>query len=183
MTDQKHLTFEEIFKQNERRIHYHIHRLGIRDPHQDFYSEGLFALWTAHQKYNPNKGPLGTYFNYTIRNRLVDLLRKETREMEKKDSIVETEKQRISDATTELRNTTIDMPGSKLEEREMWQDVKAELTAKQWDWVYYYIIQGMRVKEIAEMKGVSVEAVKGWGKGARRKLREWAARKHPNRPK
>ncbi|MCG5102581.1 sigma-70 family RNA polymerase sigma factor [Oceanobacillus alkalisoli] len=183
MTDQKHLTFEEIFKQNERRIHYHIHRLGIRDPYQDFYSEGLFALWTAHQKYNPNKGPLGTYFNYTIRNRLVDLLRKETREMEKKDSIVETEKQRISDATTELRNTTIDMPGSKLEEREMWQDVKAELTAKQWDWVYYYIIQGMRVKEIAEMKGVSVEAVKGWGKGARRKLRKWAARKHPNRPK
>lgn len=183
MTDQKHLTFEEIFKQNERRIHYHIHRLGIRDPHQDFYSEGLFALWTAHQKYNPNKGPLGTYFNYTIRNRLVDLLRKETRESEKKDSIVETEKQRISDATTELRNTTIDMPGSKLEEREMWQDVKAELTAKQWDWVYYYIIQGMRVKEIAEMKGVSVEAVKGWGKGARRKLRKWAARQHPNRPK
>ncbi|MBP1970770.1 hypothetical protein J2Z83_002906 [Virgibacillus natechei] len=28
------VTSEEIFKQNERRIHYHIHRLNIRDPHQ-----------------------------------------------------------------------------------------------------------------------------------------------------
>ncbi len=134
------MSFEEVFKQNERRIHYHIHRLGIRDPHQDFYSERLVALWTAHQKYNPNKGPLGTYFNYNIRNRLVDMLRKDIREQEKKDSIVKTEKQRISDATMELKNRTEKTPGSELEERELWQDVKSELTAKQWDWVYYYII-------------------------------------------
>ncbi|MEI3598648.1 MULTISPECIES: sigma factor [unclassified Oceanobacillus] len=57
------ISFEEIFKQNERRIYYHIHRLGIHDPYQDFYSEGLHTLWTAHRKYNPNKGPLRTYFN------------------------------------------------------------------------------------------------------------------------
>jgi len=66
--------FEEIFKQNEKRIYYHMHKLGIRDPLGDFYAEGLFAMWTAHQKYEPNKGPFATYFNYTIRNRLIDLI-------------------------------------------------------------------------------------------------------------
>lgn len=149
------MSFEEIFKQNERRIHYHIHRLGIRDPYQDFYSEGLLAMWTAYQQYNPNKGPLGTYFNYIIRNRL-DLLRKEIREQEMKDSIVNNEKERISDATTEIKNMTAKMLGSELEERELWQDIKSELTDKQWDWLYYYVIQNMPVKGIAELKGVSV---------------------------
>lgn len=67
----------------------------------------------------PIKAPSAPTSTNTIRNRLIDLLRKETSEMEKEDSIVETEKQRISDATTELKNITTEMPGSKLEEREM----------------------------------------------------------------
>ncbi|MEI3598649.1 MULTISPECIES: hypothetical protein [unclassified Oceanobacillus] len=41
------------------------------------------------------------------------------------------------------------------------------LIAKQWDWVYYYIIQGLPLKEIVEMKGVFVEAVKGCGEGSK----------------
>ncbi|WP_156520729.1 hypothetical protein [Oceanobacillus sp. Castelsardo] len=42
--------FEEIFKQNEKRIYYHMHKLGIRNPFGDFYSEGLYAIWIAYQK-------------------------------------------------------------------------------------------------------------------------------------
>jgi len=70
-------TFDEILKQNERRIHYYIHKLNIRDPHQEFYQEGLVAMWNAYEKYEPDKGQLSTYFNYSIRNRLIDLIRKE----------------------------------------------------------------------------------------------------------
>lgn len=165
------MRFEEVFEQNEKRIHYHIHRLGIRDPNQEFYAEGLYTMWLAYQKYNPNKGPLGTYFNYTIRNRLIDMLRKETREQEKKAYVEEKEKQRMDGAAEEQKCATGKTPGSDVEVSEMWQEVKAQLTAKQWDWVYYYIIQDMSLKEIAEKKGVSVEAVKSWGKEARKKLR------------
>lgn len=50
------------------------------------------------------------------------------------------------------------------------------MTEKQWDWVYYYVIHDMPLKEIAELKGVSVEAVKSWGKGARKKLRTMVGR-------
>ncbi|WP_405097268.1 sigma-70 family RNA polymerase sigma factor [Oceanobacillus sp. FSL H7-0719] len=166
------MSFEEIFQQNERRIHYHIHRLGIRDPFQEFYTEGLYAMWMAYKKYNPNQGPLGTYFNYAIRNRLVDMLRKEVREREKRDIFVEKEKQRMDDAAAELKNMMGEIPGSNMEVSEMLEEVRSRLTEKQWDWVYYYILLDMPLKEIADLKRVSVEAVKSWGKEARRKLRE-----------
>ncbi|TFJ91220.1 sigma-70 family RNA polymerase sigma factor [Lentibacillus salicampi] len=77
------ITFEEIFKQNERRIHYHIHRLNIHDPHQEFFQEGLVAMWNAYENYQPDQGPMATYFNYTIRNRMIDLIRKQNKEAEK----------------------------------------------------------------------------------------------------
>ncbi|MGG4181292.1 sigma-70 family RNA polymerase sigma factor [Virgibacillus pantothenticus] len=82
MEDKKynsHITFEEIVKQNERRIYYQLHKLNIRDPHQEFYQEGLVAMWNAYETYQPDKGPMATYFNYTIRNRLIDLIRKKGR--------------------------------------------------------------------------------------------------------
>ncbi|HLS07975.1 sigma-70 family RNA polymerase sigma factor [Lentibacillus sp.] len=81
--DKRQVTFDEIFKQNERRIHYYIHRLNIRDPHQEYYQEGLVAMWDAYEKYQPDKGPMATYFNYIIRNRMIDLMRKQNKEKEK----------------------------------------------------------------------------------------------------
>ncbi|MFD2046604.1 hypothetical protein ACFSTA_20295 [Ornithinibacillus salinisoli] len=46
-------TYEEIFKQNENRIHYHIHKLR-RDPYNEFYVEGLYAMWLAYKNYQPD---------------------------------------------------------------------------------------------------------------------------------
>lgn len=67
-------TFEVTFKQNEKRIYYYMHKLCIRNSFGGFYSEGLYAMLTAYQKYEPNKGPLATYFNYTITNRLINVI-------------------------------------------------------------------------------------------------------------
>ncbi|WP_234028515.1 hypothetical protein [Lentibacillus sp. Marseille-P4043] len=47
MDKKKSFEFEEIFEQNKRRIHYHIHKLNIRDPHREYFQEGLCALWNA----------------------------------------------------------------------------------------------------------------------------------------
>ncbi|WP_115771586.1 sigma factor [Oceanobacillus arenosus] len=60
-------TFEDFFQQNERRIHYYLHKLNIRDPHQEFFQERMIAMWNAYENYEPDKGPLSTYFNFTIR--------------------------------------------------------------------------------------------------------------------
>lgn len=73
----KDLDFELFFKQHEARIHYQIHRLGIsHNWYDDFYAEGILALWDAYKEFDEAKGNLGTFVNYKIRFRLIDLLRK-----------------------------------------------------------------------------------------------------------
>ncbi|WP_100010200.1 sigma-70 family RNA polymerase sigma factor [Lentibacillus sediminis] len=173
------MTFEEIFEQNERRIHYHIHRLNIRDPHQEFYQEGLFAMWNAYRSYQPDKGPLATYFNYVIRHRMIDLIRKQTKEQEKMSLYAQREKVEQDDGNYYHHGSNAypvmrvaDLP---FYDGGFWQEIRDKLSENQWKWVKYYVIEDMSVKEIAEQEGVSVEAVKSWGKEVRRKLQglEW----------
>ncbi|MBU8790000.1 sigma-70 family RNA polymerase sigma factor [Bacilli bacterium] len=167
--------FEDIFKQNEKRIYYHMHKLGIRDPYGDFYSEGMYAMWTAYQKYEPNKGPLATYFNYTIRNRLIDLIRKKTNDEDNEQNYVEKEILTAYDGNKygDSKMPILDTSGMDMEDGDSWERVFSLLTEKQRKWVYFYIIRDMSLKEIAEQEHVSVEAVKDWGKQARKKLRAY----------
>lgn len=167
--------FDVFFRENERRIHYQIHRLGIKgDWYADFYSEGIVALWEAHRKYDLSKNvELGTFVNYTIRYRLLDLFRKKLREQEKKEQLME-EKGRLLDDGNRHRGTgnpLVNMEGILLRDDSFWEDVRGRLTENQWKWVHYFIIAGMSVKEIMELEGVSADAVKGWGREARKKLR------------
>ena len=167
-------TFEEIFKQNERRIHYQIHKLGIRDPHREFYSEGLYALWHAYQKYEPDKGPLATYFNFMIRNRLIDKVRKNSRITHNHDIVIQEEKLELNQGnhvgTTKL--PVVDPKGIDVVDEPFWQEVKSLLTEKQWTWVKYTIFKQLTTKEIAALEKVTESAVKSWAKEARKKLRK-----------
>lgn len=70
------LSFEEIMKQNERRMHLQIYKLNIDDPHEEFYQGGIVVFWNAYETYQPDMGTLSTYFNYIIRRRLINLLRR-----------------------------------------------------------------------------------------------------------
>ncbi|PAV31591.1 hypothetical protein CIL05_02730 [Virgibacillus profundi] len=174
-------TFEEIFKQNERRIHFHINRLNIQDSNQDFYREGIFALWNAYETYKPDKGPMATYFNYNIRNRLIDMIRKDNRRNEVQETFIieniadfnDGNYIRSSDSSTSITNVS----DTVLENQEMWQQLKAQLTENQWKWVYYHIIDGMTLKDIAFQENKTLEAVKSWGKQVRKKLRDNEFRK------
>src|SRR5699024_7833280 len=71
------LEFRDLLMRNKQRIYYQLHRLNINDTHQEFYQEGLVAMWDAYRTYKADKGPFATYFNYTIRYRMIDLLRHE----------------------------------------------------------------------------------------------------------
>jgi RNA polymerase sigma factor (sigma-70 family) len=167
-------TFEEIFKQNENRIYYQIHKLGIRDPHQEFYMEGMYALWQAYKKYQPDKGPMTTYFNYIIRNRLIDMLRKEGREREKEEIV------RQATALchgTGNRNVRTDVPlvdgrvRSEVNDDSLLEEIASILTEKQMKYIIGFVVKGMTIREIAEQEGVTEDAVKGWGREAKKKLR------------
>lgn len=171
--EKKPFTFEEIVEQNERRIHYHLHKLNIRDPHKEFYQEGLIAMWSAYKNYQPDKGPLATYFNYIIRNRLIDLIRKDSRRLAREE-LASSEEEAVFETEIYHKGSSPEAAESAYDEA-LWQRVSSLLTEKQWKWVRYYILEERSQKEIAEIEGVSVEAVKGWAKEAKRKLRKVGA--------
>ncbi|GAQ18283.1 RNA polymerase sigma factor [Oceanobacillus picturae] len=175
MTKKRLEAFEEIVKQNERRIHFHIHRLNLSDPHKEYFQEGLCAMWNAYETYEPDKGPMATYFNYTIRNRLVDLARKQGRESRNQQSACKEIKKHANDGNRIKRAEASSEILSNLDEERIgihvWGILKQELTDNQWKWVYYYIISCMKIKEIAIQEQTSEEAVKSWGKQVRKKLR------------
>lgn len=174
MKEKENATFEEIFEQNERRINYHMQRLGISDPNREFYVEGVYAMWMAYKKYEPDKGPMATYFNYTIRNRLIDMLRKKTRDEFNLDKVTDKEICVIDNGNRSgrLKLPMVDPSGVEVTDNAFWERVKSMLTQNQWKWVQFYIIEGASLKEIAEQEDVSVEAVKSWGREAKKKLKK-----------
>jgi RNA polymerase sigma factor (sigma-70 family) len=171
--EREDFTFEEIFKQNEKRIHYHIHKLHIRDPHNEFYVEGLYAMWVAYKKYQPDKGPLATYFNFAIRNRLIDTIRSKSREQKISEAFAQQERIEKLDGnhSTVSHAPLLPTEGIELKDTDLWEAAKKVLSPNQWKWVDYYVIQGLSQKEIAEKEGVSVDAIKSWSREARKKLR------------
>lgn len=173
MDKENEFTFEEIFKQNEKRIYYHMLKLGIRDPHQEYYSEGLYAMWMAYKKYEPTKGPLATYFNFIIRNHLIDKIRKDSRTIRNHEMIIQEEKIQLENGNRYglSKLPVVNPTGVDVVDEMFWKEVQKKLTEKQWKWVRYYIVEGMSVREIAEQENISEEAVKSWGKQARKKLR------------
>lgn len=174
MPENKQDTFDQIFKQNKNRIHYQMHKLGLQDPHNEFYTEGIYAMWNAYKKYQPNKGPMGTYFNYQIRYRLIYMLRKKTNELIKIDEATQKGQADIDDGNRygTLRRPMVNNTGINTRDNTFWTYIRSRLTPNQWKWVRYYIIAGMSQHDIATQENVTTEAVKSWGKEARRKLRQ-----------
>ncbi|OZU88221.1 hypothetical protein CIL03_11240 [Virgibacillus indicus] len=167
-------TFEEIYNQNKQRIHYHIHQLNIHDPHREFYVEGLTALWHAYKTYEPDKGPMATYFNSIIRYRLIDRIRKQSLEQTQMKRYL-SDYPRVSDGSnhsyhTALKDLLLDTP-------ELCAKLKSLLTENQWNWLDYAIIRDMPHKAIAEKENTTVDAVKGWAREVRRKLSSAEIRK------
>lgn len=168
------ISFEEILEQNERRIYYHIFKLRIDDPHKEYYQEGLFAMWRAYETYRPDKGPMSTYFNFIIRNRLIDLLRRERRLLIIDEQITRLETSQI-DNGNRLRKHGPSMLESgeiSVKDQELWAQVRSVLTAKQWRWLKLYIFMDMSINEVANNERISVEAVKSRGRQVRKKLNQ-----------
>ncbi|MGP4038745.1 hypothetical protein ACTWP4_02370 [Gracilibacillus sp. D59] len=53
----------------------------------------------------------------------------------------------------------------------MLMDIQEELSDKQWCWFVEFILRDQSVRTIAEKQGVTENAVKNWGKLARKKIR------------
>lgn len=171
--------FEMFFKANERRIHYQIHRLGIHGEwYEEFYTEGIVALWNAYREYDKTKGDIGTFLNYRIRYRLIDHIRKRKREEEHAEAVIEKQKVEMTNGTRTRHSETplpdienIPIKEGSITHSPFWQTIRKQLTDNQWKWVKYFIIADLSIQEIMEIENVTQDAVKGWGRAVRRKLR------------
>lgn len=168
-------SFEEIFTQNKRRIYYHMHRLNIYDPHEEYFQEGLCALWSAYESYHPNKGPMTTYFNFIIRNRLIDLIRKTNRTANNDATIMIEQQHRFHHGNyRRYTNQTYPIPrfsDTPIVDPYLWDQLEEDLTENQRKWVQLYVIEDLPIREIAIRENTTEEAVKSWGKQTRKKLR------------
>ncbi|MET3684134.1 RNA polymerase sigma factor (sigma-70 family) [Alkalibacillus flavidus] len=151
-------TFHDLLKQYNRMIHYHIHRLNIRDTHGDFYQEGLVALWTAWQKYGHTES-FPKMASIQIRSRLIDLIRKRKRIQDNEESNEYIAEQPYTQHNLEQFDPYF------------WSTVRSHLSDKQWLFIQKRIIEGHRLADIAQSENTTIDAVKGWGQAAKRKLK------------
>jgi RNA polymerase sigma factor (sigma-70 family) len=154
--------FSQLLKQYEGMIYSIINRLGVRDPHGEFFQEGAIALWKATKTYDASRGVFSSYAYSIIRGALMNLITKrnhinETVERYKLYAPIEARR------TQNLEETFIDPY--------LIQKAKSILTENQWKWFQMFVLEDRSIKEIAEKENVTEEAVKNWGRYAREKIR------------
>src|SRR5690625_868367 len=172
--------FSTFLKANERRIYYQLYRLGIpQSLHEDFYADGVLALWDSYKIYKPGKGDFGTYMNYRIRFRLIDLIRKNKRVESNLEAGEYEQIIHIDDGNRQSQSKypLVHARGIIVQDEGYWQEVRKSLTTKQWQWVHYLLIADLTIKEIMEIENVSADAVKSWGQQVKRKMQQEEMRK------
>ncbi|WP_054754532.1 sigma-70 family RNA polymerase sigma factor [Piscibacillus salipiscarius] len=155
----KEIEFNQILEQHKGVIYHLIYKLGVRDDHGDFYQEGLVAFYEAYQKYY-GRDSFTRIAYIVVKSRLIDLIRKE---------------KRYSDhcfASQDFHLSHNDVPFQDTLDPYILLQIKQVLTSKQWIYFNKRILEGQPVRVIAAQEQATIDAVKGWGKEVKRKLRK-----------
>ncbi|MDC3415941.1 sigma-70 family RNA polymerase sigma factor [Aquibacillus salsiterrae] len=153
--------FEEIVKDHQKIIYHLIHKLGIRDQNEEFYQEGVIALWKAQLKYDSTKGKFSSYAYMVMEKALIALIHQRNRMQEKTEKVIES----IDTSECMLMEDIAFDPY-------LFEQIKSVLTDNQMKWFSCYILEELSVKEIAEQEQVTIDAVKNWARLAKPKLRK-----------
>ncbi|MGP4073246.1 sigma-70 family RNA polymerase sigma factor [Piscibacillus sp. B03] len=154
----KDLKFNQLLEQYNGLIKHVIYKLGIRDDDGEFYQEGLVAFYEAYRKYY-GRDTFTRMAYIVVKSRLIDRIRKE---------------KRYSDhcfASQDFHQSYVDVPFQDTLDPYILLQIKQVLTQKQWIYVQKRIIEGQPVRDIAAQEQTTPDAVKGWGKEVRRKLK------------
>ncbi|WP_407271217.1 sigma-70 family RNA polymerase sigma factor [Radiobacillus sp. PE A8.2] len=155
--------FQDILSEHENMIYYLMNKLGIRDPEQEFYQEGIIALWKATNNYDPNKGKFSTYAYFLIHKTLISLIRKKNRQTEKENAYIASASAELSMVSTMIQPNIDPYLLNKIEKA---------LSKKQMIWFTLFVLDDVSIKEIARRHQVSTDAVKNWARLAKPKLRK-----------
>ncbi|WP_102026506.1 sigma-70 family RNA polymerase sigma factor [Salirhabdus sp. Marseille-P4669] len=155
--------FNHVLKEHERLIYHLIHRLGIRDSEGEFYQEGVIALWEAIQTYDEARGKFSSYAYLMVKKALIEVIRKQNRQ----SKIEEAYKHAVTSSPANF-TTSIDISVDPI----LLNQIKEVLSENQWKWFSMFVLQDRTVKEIASKEMVTENAVKNWGKLAKKKIQK-----------
>lgn len=153
-------TFEQLSDQYEQMIYKIIHLLHIYKNQDDFFQEGLVALWEASNNYNPSKGYFGRYAYVYITGKIKDELRREKRREDRNIHAGDEFWENIKEPVTLDPFGDVPFP-----------TIICSLTDNQRKWLNYTYFDHLKTREIAEKEQVSISTVKAWKAGVRMKLR------------
>jgi RNA polymerase sigma factor (sigma-70 family) len=131
-------SFEQLAEQYKPMIHKIINSLHIYRNQDEFYQNGLIALWEASIRFDPSKGNFTNYAYTYIKGSLLKQLDKEFRYQQR--SICPSE---------EFWENTDEYHTDNPLEAEILQSYCETMTPNQRKWVFYTIMDDLSVKEIA----------------------------------
>ncbi|KGX94099.1 hypothetical protein N781_01935 [Pontibacillus halophilus JSM 076056 = DSM 19796] len=154
------MKFDDVVDQHKGMIYHILHRLHIKDTEGDYYQEALIALWQAWNTHDAAKSKLSTHIYYTVHKHLLTLIRTQNRKSSHQKAYIEETKQTLN----ENEESTLFDPYLQ-------QEIESILTEKQYAWFKGVIMNGQPLQAIAAKENTTLEAVKNWGKAAKKKLR------------
>ncbi|MGM0843636.1 MAG: sigma-70 family RNA polymerase sigma factor [Bacillota bacterium] len=154
------MNFEEIAVQYEPMIYKVIKTLHIYRNEDEFYQLGLIALWEAASRFDHDKGSFSSYAYSYIKGRCLDEMKRRILHEERNSTPQEGYWELVQDPNE-----------AKPLETELLLSYCTKLNENQTKWVIYTCLDGLTIKEIAEVENVSPSAVKKWRAGAKEKLR------------
>lgn len=123
------MSFYELANKFENTIYDLIHQLHIKQPYDDFFQEGLFALWKVYQMYDTEKEEFSTFAKNEIENGLLQFKLKHPTRLTK--DIV------VSQVLLKQGIASILKP---IDDPYVRKTIQSKMTVNQWKWIYQYII-------------------------------------------
>ncbi|RCW77340.1 sigma-70 family RNA polymerase sigma factor [Saliterribacillus persicus] len=159
----KEVDFSQLLKEFEPLIYHLIKKYGIRDPEDEFYQEAAISLWQAYQSYDKEKAKFSTYAYYCISRTLCNLIAKDQKEIAKKEKVL---------SATTFEDLLVENKTGIGIDAGLLKKIRTSLTDNQWKWFLHFVIEDKSIKEIAGKENVTEDAVKNWGRLAKKKVQK-----------
>lgn len=145
--------FENLVVEMKPIIYSIIHKLNIYKNVDEYLQAGLIGLWDAYQAFNPEKGTFKTFAYYYIRGAILQELTKNRKKEDEEQFADDYQWQVIANTFVEKQDT-----GELVELFELIE----KLPEQHQQLIDLHYSKGMKLKEIAEILGISYQTAKLW---------------------
>ncbi|WP_048601835.1 sigma-70 family RNA polymerase sigma factor [Rubeoparvulum massiliense] len=160
------IELEEVWRKYQPLIYASIKRLHIRREREDAYQVAVLALVEAWRRFNPEKGHFGAYAKRYIYGYLLKWIKGEEPWSGYLSIYLQDDQDGEERHTRDRQLACVDEQPSELEA------YFEGLSPNERLFVQKIWIEGLKLVELAALKGVSPQTVQTWGKRAKKKIQK-----------